>query len=99
VAGQGGTLIGRAHIGEDQPVALLQGIPGLADLVPEEAALGLTGLLEAAAFRIELPAVVAAADAVVLDLTVVERGAAMAAARMERAGAAEPVTKQDQFLA
>jgi hypothetical protein len=41
----------------------------------------------------------AAADAVILDLTVIERGAAMAAAGVQQAGAAAAVAKQHEILA
>ena len=51
------------------------------------------------AFGVELPAVVAAADAVFLDLAVIQRGAAMAAARMQQADARVLVAKQHQILA
>ncbi|MET4846494.1 hypothetical protein ABIF62_006989 [Bradyrhizobium japonicum] len=51
------------------------------------------------AFGVELPAVIAAADAVFLDLAIVERGAAMAAARVQQAGAAMLVAEQHQILA
>src|ERR1700726_3677156 len=67
--------------------------------VPEPAAVGLAGLFQATALGVELPAMVAAADAVFLDLAVIERGAAVAAARVEQAGAAMPVAEQDQVLA
>ncbi len=60
-------------------IAFGNGVPGLAHLVPELAAIGFAGLFKAAAFGIELPAVIAAADAVLLDLAIIERGAAMAA--------------------
>ena len=99
VARQHRLFLGRTHIGEDQPVALLHRVPGLADLVLEQAAFGLAGLLQAMALGVEFPAVVAAADAVFLDLAVVERGAAMAAAGVQQAGAAVPVAEQDQILA
>ena len=99
VARQHRLFLGRSHIGEDQPVAFLDRIPGLAHLVLELAAVGLAGLLQAMALGVELPAVIAAADAVFLDLAVIERGAAVAAARMQQAGAAVPVAEQDQVLA
>src|SRR5216683_4350647 len=95
VARQHRPFLGRPQIGEDQPVALLHGIPGLAHLVLEQSALGLAGLLKAAALAVEFPAVIAAADAVVLDLAVVEGGAAVAASRVEQAGTAASVTEQD----
>ena len=99
VARQHRLFLGRSHIGEDQPVAFLDRVPGLAHLVLELAAVGLAGLFEAMAFGVEFPAVVAAADAVLLDLAVIERGAAVAAARMQQADAAMPVAEQDQILA
>ena len=93
-----GLFLGWAHIGEDQPIAFGNGVPGLAHLVPELAAIGFAGLLKAAAFGIELPAVIAAADAVLLDLAIIERGAAMAAAGVQQADAAKPVAELDQIL-
>ena len=99
VARQHRLFLGRSHIGEDQAVALLHRVPGLAHLVLELAAVGLAGLLEAMALGVELPAVVAAADAVFLDLAVIERGAAMAAARVQQADAAVLVAEQHQILA
>src|SRR5258705_10625170 len=51
------------------------------------------------ALGIELPAVIAAADAVLLDLAVVERGAAMAAAGVQQAGARMLVAEKHQVLA
>nr|WP_229191419.1 hypothetical protein [Bradyrhizobium brasilense] len=82
VARQHRPFLGRPHIGEDQAVAFLHRIPGLAHLVLEQAAVGLAGLFEAAALGVEFPAVIAAADTVFLDLAVIELGAAVAAARM-----------------
>jgi hypothetical protein len=63
----------RSHKGEDQPVTFLDGVPGLAHPVPELAAVGLAGLFQATALGVELPAMIAAADAVFLDLAVIER--------------------------
>ncbi|MET3311587.1 hypothetical protein ABIF41_003428 [Bradyrhizobium japonicum] len=88
IARQHGAFLGRAHIGEDQSVALFDRVPGLAHLVLELAAVGLAGLLQAVALGVELPAVIAAADSVLLDLAIIERGAAMAASRVQEAGAA-----------
>jgi hypothetical protein len=99
VARQRRLLLGRSQIGEDQAIAFLQGIPGLPYLVLEQTARGFAGLFEAMAFDVELPAVVAAADAVFLDLAVIERGAAMAAAGVQQADAGVPVAKQHQILA
>ena len=90
VARQHRLFLGRAQIGEDQAVALLDRIPGLAHLVAMRAAVGLAGLLEAMALDVEQPAVIAAADAALLDLAVVERGAAMAQRGCTRPGSAVP---------
>src|SRR6185437_11458782 len=83
----------------DQSVAFLNRVPGLPHLVPEGAAVDFAGLIEAVAFGVEFPAMVAAANAVFLDLAVVERGTAVAAARVQQAGAAMPVPEQDEILA
>ena len=48
---------------------------------------------------VELPAVIAAADAVLLDLAIIERGAAVAAAGVQQADAAVLVAEQHQVLA
>src|ERR1051325_1877765 len=83
VARQHRLFVRRAHIGKDQPVAFLDGVPGLAGLVLERAAIGLAGLLEAVALGVEFPAMVAATDTVIFDLAIVERGPAVAAARVQ----------------
>src|SRR6185437_13801570 len=90
---------GWTEIGEDQPIALFHRIPGLAHIVAVLAELGLARLLEAIPLRIEEPAVIAAADAALLDLAVIKRGAAMGAARIEQARPAATVAKEDQILA
>ena len=89
----------RAHIGEDQPVTLLHRIPRLANALALAATLRLAGLVEAMAFRIEQPAVVAAADAGGFDAAVIQRGAAVAAACVQQSGPARGVAEQDQVLA
>src|SRR6185295_1573518 len=63
------------------------------------AAVGLAGLLEAVAFHVEEPAVVAAADAAVLHPAVVERGPAMRAAGGHETGAPLSVAEEHQVLA
>jgi hypothetical protein len=77
----------------------LNRVPGLAHLVLELTAVGLTGLFQAMALSVELPAVIAAADPVLLDLAVIERGAAVAAAGVQQADPTVAVTEQDQILA
>ncbi len=89
----------RAHIGPDQAVALLHRIPGLARRFPVQAAVGLAGLLQAHALHAELPAMVAAADAVRLDVAIEERGAAVHAARIEQARPPRAVAEDQQVFA
>ena len=97
--GQKRLFVWRPHIGPHQAIALLQGIPGLNDAIAAASTVGFAGLLEAAAFHVEQPAVIAAADAVLLDPAVVERGAAMGAARMQQARAALAIAEDDEVLA
>ena len=93
-------LFRRSHIGPDETVALLHRIPGLGDAIAAaRSVVGLAGLIEAAAFYVEQPAMIAAADAFVFDLAVIERGAAMGAARMQQAGAALAVAEDDEVFA
>src|SRR5262249_49375049 len=68
LAPQHGPLVRGPHEGEDEAVALLDGIPGLAHGVAVlRAALGLARLIEAVAVDVVQPAVIAAADAALLD--------------------------------
>ncbi len=96
-AREGRLLLRRAHVGPDQAEFLDQRIPGLARagrrLGPR-----LTGHLQHMAFRVEQPAVVAAADAALLDLAVEQGGAAVHAARIEQARTPRSVAEQDQLL-
>ncbi len=98
VARQHWFLIGRAHIGEEEPITLLHRIPGLAHAVALEAAFGLAGLFEAAPLHIEQPAVVAAADAALLDAGIVEGGPAVAATRPDQSGSACSIPEQDEIF-
>jgi hypothetical protein len=60
--------------------------------------LRLARLIQAGAARRELPAVITAADAIVLALAILKRGAAMDALRIREAGLAATVSEQDQVL-
>ena len=62
-------------------------------------AIGLAGLLETPAFDVKQPAVIAAANALLFDSPIEERGAPMHATRIHQAGAAFRVPKQDQVFA
>src|SRR4051812_7917408 len=61
--------------------------------------LGLAGHLDTLALRVVEPAVIAAADAALLDLPPLQGGAAMRAMRLERADPALLVAEEDDFLA
>ena len=67
----------RPHVGEHQTVVVHHRVPGLTHAIAMQPHLRLAGLLEAVAFHVEQPAVVAAADALLLHLPVIKRGAAM----------------------
>src|SRR5579864_4244729 len=99
VARQHRPPVRRAEIGEDQTVPLFEGIPRLAHAVAVTSALGLAGLVEAAALHVEQPAVIAAADAVLLAAPVIERGAAVAATRIKQSRSPRAVAEQDQVFA
>src|SRR4029077_2410039 len=98
VAGEDRLLVGRAEVREDHAVALLHRIPGLAVPVAMQAVLGLARLVEAAALRVEEPAVVAAADADVFDPAEEERRAAVHAARVDKPGVATAIAEQDEVF-
>jgi hypothetical protein len=84
-------LIRGAHVSEDQPVPFLYGVPRLSDLVLELATVGFAGLLQAMAFVIKKPTVIAAAESAFFHLGIIERRAAVAAARVQESGIALPV--------
>src|SRR5262249_41256514 len=92
-------LLGGAHIGPDEAVALFDRIPRLSHLVAMLAAFGLARLIEAFAVDAEEPAVIAAADALIFDTAVIERRAAMGAARIEQSRPAFAVAEKNQTLA
>src|SRR5438552_46465 len=92
--------IGWTEVREDQSVLLGYGIPGLANAIAQtQSAFGLARLFQAAAFRIEKPAVIAAADSLFFHSAVIEAGAAVRAARINQAGLAGAVAEQNQILA
>ena len=99
VARQHGPAIRRPHVREDEAVALLDRIPGLAHLVAARPAARLARLLEAMALHVEEPPVITAADALLLGLAVVKRGAAVRAARPEQTGPSTAVAEQHKILA
>src|SRR4051812_42614611 len=85
VAGQRTLAVRRSQVREDQPVPFGYGVPGLAHVVSRSsaAAIGLARLLEATPFGIEQPAVITATNAALFDAAVMQRRAAMHAARIQ----------------
>jgi hypothetical protein len=97
-ARKSGHPIERAHVSEDEAVVLAAGIPRLSDAVLVSTFGRLAGLIETPAGNIEKPAVIAAAQALGLDATVIEGSPPMAAARVEETEPPRSVAKEDQVL-
>ena len=97
VARQRRFLVQRTHVRKHQPVALFYWVPRLANL--DDFASRLERLLKAAALGVVQPAVVAAADAALFDLSVAQGRSAVHATRVQQAGLARAVAKEDQVLA
>src|SRR5262245_22154033 len=92
----------RAHVDEDEPAEFL-GLVGADTALVAEVVLRVRGVLEwlldAAAAGVKLPAVVLAADTVVLDHAVGEAGAAVRAVLIDDAEMATAVAVDHEFLA
>jgi hypothetical protein len=88
----------RPDIGEDHARDLAHGIGALPHLVLEVAEGGLARLIEALALCVVEPAVIAAAQALLLDAAVFERGIAVAAMLVEEAKLAIAGAEQHEFL-
>src|SRR5207249_9764104 len=71
----------------------------VAEPLLERAVGGLAGRLEDAAVHVEDPAVIAAADAALLEDAVLERGPAVGALQLQQAGAARAVAEDHEVLA
>ena len=77
-SGKLGLQFGRSHVGEDQATVFVCWIPGLPHVFLALAFRRFGRLLEAAAFDVEEPAVIAAANSFGFNLGVLHRRAAMA---------------------
>ena len=97
--GEAGPLVRRSHIGEDQPVMLLDRVGAVIEPVLERARRRLARRLQNPAVGREQPAVIAAAQAPGLDDAVFERGPAMAAMQVEQPPFAAARPEQHQILA
>ena len=94
-----GPLVRRAHIGEDQPVMLLDRVGAVIEPVLERARRRLARRLQNPPVGREQPAVIAAAQALGLDDAVFERGAAVAAVKIEQPPIPAARPKQHEVLA
>jgi hypothetical protein len=97
--GQGRLLLGRAHVHPDHAAALAERIGLELDLLAEAALRGFRGHLNALAVHVVLPAVVRAADAVLLVAAEVERHATVRAELVDEAQLPGGVAEGDHALA
>ena len=97
--GEGRPRLRRPEIGEDQAAVLAQRIGAVEDMAGDAAGLGLARRLQDRAVDVVEPAMIAAADAGLADDAELERGAAVAAMRVQEPEAAAAVAKQHQILA
>ena len=93
-----GQLVGRAHVGEHQPLVLLHPIGALEDRLLELAVRRLARRLQAGAVHIVSPAVIAAAQPSLLRDAVFERSAAVRAVSVQQPVAPASVAEQHQVL-
>jgi hypothetical protein len=91
-------LVGGTQVSPHQSISLLYGVPRLPVHAPIDIAGRLTRLVEAVTFDVELPAVVAASDAVVLDVTEEQRCPPVSAVRIEQTWPALAVAEEDEVL-
>src|SRR4051794_24372483 len=94
--GEAGHLGRRTHIGEDQTVPLLDGVGGLADRGADRGIRQLAGRFENGAVDVEMPTVIAAAYAALLDTAELQRCTAMRAVPMQQPDAVLAVAENNQ---
>ena len=99
VDGKRGPVPGRSQVCEHHAVAHLHRIGGLADLGQERGVRGLRRRLQQRAVHVEAPSVVAAAQAPLLALAVLERGVPVRAVPMEQPVASPEITEEHQVFA
>src|SRR3972149_4343450 len=99
VLGQGRLLLLRSHVDPDQAAPLRRRVSRRLDLLLEVRLRRLRGHVDAVAFRVELPAVVDAAQAALLVAAEEEAGAPVRAGLRDEADAAVRVAEGDEILA
>src|SRR5271156_5846442 len=77
--------IRRTHVREHESITFLNRIPGLPVVLALLAPVRLARLIEALAVGAEQPSVIAASNPAILDLAVIQGGAAMTASRIDEA--------------
>ena len=93
-----GHVLRGAEVGEDESGELPSWIGAVAKLAGDGALGRLGGRLENGAVHVEQPAVVAAADAMLRDDSVLQRRAAVAAMLVQEADSAREIPKQHELL-
>ena len=97
--GEGRAFLRWTHVGEHQAPPHLDRVGALAEPVADRAVGKLPGGVEDGAVDVEVPAVVAAADAALLDLAELERGAPVHAAPFQHPDPPACVAEHHQVLA
>src|SRR5262249_24780212 len=98
VDGKIGLQFRRAHVREHQTTIFVKGISPMKQTILERTVVYLVGHVEDSAVNVKLPTVVAATDAVFLDFSERERGPAVTAMSLQKAGAALLVAEQDEVF-
>src|SRR5690606_18845664 len=88
-----------AHVGEHQSAILDDRVGALTDSMPDRTVLGFAGRFQDGAVDIEMPSVVAAANAVLFDSPVLERRPAVRAVPMQQADSTGEVAKDHEIFA
>jgi hypothetical protein len=83
------------EIGKHNPITFFDRIPRLPGTCPPYSSIRFARLLETISFHVEQPAVIAAPDASILDMSIVECRAAMHAPWIEQTGTPFAVPKKN----
>jgi len=95
---QSGFFLRRSHIGEQQAAELRHGIGGVLDFVFEAGLRGFKGLLYAFTAWVVFPSMIDAADAILLDKSVVKGRAAMGAVLANETVCSALIPEQHEIL-